>query len=252
MCADSGLRSRKHIVGGDYPLTWIWVLIAYHKNISKQFIFKPTAFQLTEGKSRYSAQKQIPAHVSYHFLSLGLHVDSQSMLGEGELFGASVINAETGRPLAKVDEGELTFGVFPSSLFSCPALCRSSFSLAWSRSYLDSSFIWVSSQLIPTRLWADKDLDMPIQTGIYILKMNFWSWGSSTKNRACQSGGWAYRLLSFHSADLHWADPGPFAFQGPVATPETNSFPWGDAPALYFSIIGKKKKKRLRRTHLSE
>lgn len=166
------------------------------------------------------------------------------MLGEGELFGASVINAETGRPLAKVDEDELTFGVFPSSLFSCPALCLSSFSLAWSRSYLDSSFIWVSSQLIPTRLWADKDLDMPIQTGIYILKMNFWSWDTSAINRACQSGGWDYRLLSCHSADLHWADPGPFAFQDPVATPETNSFPWGDAPALYFSIIGKKKKKK--------
>lgn len=86
-------------------------------------------------------QKQIPACVSYHFtfdftllFSLGLHVDPQSMLGEGEIFGASMITTETGRPLAKFEEEEFTFDVFLTSLFSCPALCISSFPLAWFRS----------------------------------------------------------------------------------------------------------------------
>lgn len=45
------------------------------------------------------------------------------MLGEGEIFGSSVINAEIGRPLAKFEDGEPNFGDFPPSLFSCPALC---------------------------------------------------------------------------------------------------------------------------------
>lgn len=141
-----------------------------------------------EKKIFYAKKDTCPRFLPLYFLLLGFHVDSQYMLGEGEIFGTSVINAETSRPLAKLEEGASTFSYFPPSPYSFSVLCFSSFSLPHSRSYPDSFFAWISSQWLHTRLLAASDFGVTLPMAFIFLQMNFWNWGAIAKSGACQSG----------------------------------------------------------------
>lgn len=172
---------------------------------------------------------QRPAHVSYHFNLLGLHVNSQRVLGVGEMLGASVTRAETGWSLARSEEGALTFGAspppFPACLLSLPCPPGRSGSHP-----VPPLLGWLS--IIPTRLLANGDSGLPSPGHLYF-RDNSWSWGSTARN-SLPVRGCVYGLLSCWGFHLHGAAPEPVAFQWTAASTEAGCPRGRHTPMLCF------------------